>query len=142
MDREAVDLELFSRLQALPGVRTASRVLKHWNDVPPEQQPAVFLTQIRESHTTRTGEPSIVTLRRDLYVYVQPLDGRAPATALNEVLDAITEALRPHPITGRHGGMTTPGVQWARIEGDVETDEGTLGERAVAIVPIAVLVSD
>jgi hypothetical protein len=31
-------------------------------------------------------------------------------------------------------------VNYCRIEGDIETDEGLLGEQAVAIIPVSILV--
>ena len=61
-------------------------------------------------------------------------------TASMEDLDAITAVIqKQHPITGKNDLDGTPGVEWARISGAIETDEGTLGQQAVAIIPITIL---
>ena len=138
MTREPIYAALFARLSAIPGLRTKSRILKHWNDVPAEQQPAVFQAQVREQPQTRTGEPTKWLLSVDVYVYVRTAGGQVPGTVLNPILDAIEAALPLHPVTGKHT-LDAPGVEWARIDGAIETDEGTLGDQAVAIVPIQIL---
>lgn len=138
MNREPIYAALFAALQGLPGVRTSSRILKHWNDVPAEMQPALFLAQGSQQPVTQTGQPSKWLLAAEVYVYVRTSGGQVPGSVLNPILDAIEAALPLHPVTGKHT-LDAPGVEWARIDGAIETDEGTLGEQAVAIVPIQIL---
>jgi hypothetical protein len=139
IDRELIYSQLFARFSALPGVRTASRILKHWNDVPSEMQPAVYVAQTTE---TAIEQPSPLAqkwrLSVDLYLYVSTSGQVPPATLLNPLLDAIEQALVPHPSTGRCT-LGIEGVEWAAIDGTIETDEGTLGNQAVAIVPISIV---
>jgi hypothetical protein len=138
MNREPIYAGLFALLAAVPGLRISSRILKHWNDVPAEQQPALYQAQKREQAINKTGEPTKWLLSVDLYVYVRTSGGQVPGTVLNPILDAIEAVFVLHPITGIHT-LPIAGVEWARIEGAIETDEGTLGEQAVAIVPIQIL---
>lgn len=138
MNREAIYSALFARLSSLPGVKTASRKLKLWNDVPAGEQPAIFQAQKNEIGQARQGLPTLWTLSLDVYVYVKSPGKTVPATVLNPLLDAITDALKPdNPIqnTQTLGGL----VAHCWIEGTIETDEGTLGDQAVAIVPIRIL---
>ena len=84
--------------------------------------------------------PIVWTLYADFYVYVHSSDPYlAPATLLNPLLDALEAALAPSPATGvQHLGLPTM-VQHAYIAGKVETDEGVLGDQAIAILPIEIL---
>lgn len=140
IQRELIYAALFAKLATVPGLVTSSRKLLHWNDVPSEQQPALFQAQKGETHTTRTGTPAKVLLELDVYVYVRTAGDASPSTKLNAVLDGIMSALSPNPINGRCV-LDVPGVEWVRVEGRIETDEGTLGDQAVAIVPVNILCS-
>lgn len=140
MTREPIYAALFAKLQAAASFKTASRRLRHWSDVPAGQQPALFMAQRAESVVAQQpvpGLPKKVTLEVDVYVYVRAAANAAPGPLINPLLDAIDAALRGDPITGKQtlGGL----CEHAWIEGTIETDEGTLGEQAVAIVPIRIL---
>ena len=58
---------------------------------------------------------------------------------LNPLLDALEEALAPSPVTGIQNLGLPEMVQHAYIAGKVETDEGVLGDQAIAIVPVKIL---
>lgn len=138
MNREAIYAALFAKLAAIPGLVTMSRKLKHWADVQPIEQPALYLAQKTETAQPQTGLPPKWLLSVDVYVYVRTTGADAPGPVINPILDAVAAALEPdNPIrnTCTLGGL----VEWARIEGTIETDEGTLGDQAVAIVPINIL---
>ena len=138
MNREAIYGALFDRLAALEGFQTISRRLKHWADVPKDAQPALYMAQTGEQPSTTTGQPTKWRLQLDIYLYVQVEPDQAPAPQLNPLLDAVCNLLNtPHPITGRYG-LGIDGVEWARVDGPIETDEGTLGSQAVAIVPVTI----
>lgn len=138
MNREAIYSALFTRLSGIAGLKTKSRILVHWTDVPAEQRPALYQSQSTEMPITKTGEPQKWLLSVDVYIYVQTDGMTPPSTVLNPIIDAIEAIFPLHPITGKHT-LDAPGVEWARIEGTIQTDEGTLGNQAVAIVPIQVL---
>lgn len=136
--REALFAALFAKLAAVPGLVTTSRILRHWADVQPQQQPALYMAQGDQTPQTRTGEPTRWLLDVQVYLYVRTSGGQVPGSVLNPLLDAIEACFPLNPATGKHDPQI-PGIEWARIEGQIETDEGTLGEQAVAIIPIRML---
>ena len=143
MNREAIYAALFERLKSAYQWQTASRVLQHWSDVSPAQQPALFMTQIGERAVTQTRQPTRWFLEVKIYLYANAKSqgNDVPATIINNMLDAVTAALEPDHAavdTQTLGGL----VEYARIEGDLTTDEGLLGEQAVAIVPIMILTAN
>ncbi len=141
ISREAIYSALWSQVSGLAGIVTASRRLKHWDDVPPEQQPALFQTQKDQDPEQKYGLPTKWKLYADLYLYVNsgqdPL--AVPAIALNNLVDTIEAALAPSPMSGVQtlGGL----VSHCWINGKIETDEGVLGAQAVAIIPVEILVA-
>lgn len=141
MNREAIYQALFDKLATVPGLKTKSRKLKHWTDVPASEQPALFQAQRSEMAATSSGGTAIRwTMNVDVYVYVKTSAGTPPATQLNNILDAIETALAPdNPIknTNTLGGL----VVHCRIDGMVETDEGNLGDQAVAIIPVVIFLA-
>lgn len=139
MNREDIYAALFALLGKLPGVLTSSRQLKHWDDV--NEFPAVFQSQKTEiANKSGRGIPTRWTLLVDIYVYVKVETGQPSSPALNEMLDYITDALAaPEPIDNKQtlGGL----VEDCWIDGQITTDEGTLGELAVAIIPVHIIVA-
>jgi len=120
---------------------TASRRLRHWNDVAPAEQPALFLSE-RGGHAAvkALGAPAVWTLYADFYLYAHSSDPYAvPATLLNPLIDALEAALAPSPNTGIQNLGLPAIVRHAYIAGKIETDEGVLGDQAVAIIPIEIL---
>jgi hypothetical protein len=145
--REQIYAALFAKLQGLGpvsqggsgAVATVSRRLLHWRDVRPEQQPAIYMVQRREKPNEARGRTAYWDMLVDLYVYAHAgVDPTAsPAPAVNAILDAIEAQLAPEPATGAQtlGGLVSH--CWIDPAG-IETDEGALGEQAVAIVPIGI----
>jgi hypothetical protein len=123
------------------GFTTASRRLRHWSDVGPAEQPALFMSEKGGiAQVKALGAPVVWTLHADLYLYAHSSDPYLPpASILNPLLDALEAALAPAPMTGKQD-LGLPGmVQHAYISGRIETDEGILGDQAIAIVPIEIL---
>ncbi|STZ77347.1 hypothetical protein [Bergeriella denitrificans] len=140
MNREAVYAALWAKLEALDGFVTKSRKLLHWNDVSRFEQPALFMAQGNMQAVTVTGQETKWLLKADVYLYVQT-GGEAPAPLINPLIDAVCNAVNAvHPITGRTA-LAAEGVavEYCRVEGTIETDEGTLGTQAVAVIPIVIL---
>jgi len=135
-DREAAYSALFSRLSGIPGVSTAERRLRHWSDVQPAEMPYLALAVAGQIAEPVKRLPTKWNLGADLYLYVQS-DSSPPGPILNALLDKIDAALAPDvgQDTQTLGGI----VSHAWIEGQVQTDEGTLGSIAVAVVPIRML---
>ena len=139
LSRDALYAGLFDLLAAAYPFKTKSRRLRHWKDVPVDKQAALFLAVTDQDQRSPAGVPADWALHAEATVYVHDdsKDG-VPQAALNAVLDAIEAALAPDdPETERFtlGGL----VRDCRIQGIVETDKGTLGPQAVAIVPLVIL---
>jgi hypothetical protein len=120
---------------------SGSRRLRHWADVAPAEMPALFMVEKGGTAVSKAlGAPQIWTLLADFFVYAHSSDPyTAPATILNPLLDALEVALAPSPATGIQNLGLPQMVQHVRIQGKIETDEGVLGDLAVAVVPVEIL---
>lgn len=137
MNREPIYSALFDLVSAAPGLVTVSRKLRHWSDVPQSERPALLQTQKSETPTQMTGRPASWLLAVDLYIYVSTGGAGSPGEVLNPILDHIAAQLdnASAGVPQTLGGL----VQWARIDGAIETSEGALGDDEVCIVPVRVL---
>lgn len=137
--RETIYTALFSRLSTISLLKTASRRLKHWDDVNDADCPALYLSAKNETPLRTLPLPPRRQYHADITVYVktdQSTDA-VPATQLNPVLDAIEEALQPEKLSGRQtlGGL----VHDCYISGTIDLDEGLLGPVGVALIPVTIL---
>ena len=133
--RNKIFMALAKRLEAIPGIETVSRRLEHWADVSKERQPALYMAPQSQTYTVAgRGMPPKRSLPVSLYLYCNNDD----PSLMQDLLDAIEAALEPDEgeETLTLGGL----VSHCRIEGQIETDEGLLGDQAVAIIPISILV--
>jgi hypothetical protein len=120
---------------------TTNRRLRHWADVAPAEQPALFMSErSANAAVTKLGAPIVWTFYADFYIYAHSSDPYlAPTAILNPLLDALEAALSPSPVTGIQNLGLPQMVQHAYIAGKVQTDEGVLGDQAIAIVPVEIL---
>jgi hypothetical protein len=141
INREPIYAALFGLMQTAADFAVVDRRLRHWSDVSPAEQPALFMVQKTETPSVHThGAPAVWTLAVDLYLYAHSSDPYlAPVTVLNPLLDAVEAALAPSATTGIQDLGLPALVQHAYIAGKIETDEGVLGDQAVAIVPVEIL---
>lgn len=144
--RRVIYAALFRRLEQIPGVVTVARKLRPFNKVGASEQPAVFLTRRHETLSPAAGTAKqLPALRRyecDVHVYVHAASCASGAVddAMSDLLDALEAALAPDDHQGRGGACTLGGlVSHCRVQGTIETDEGLLGDQAVAIVPIEIV---
>lgn len=138
IDREKIYAALFYRLGKLPGVATLSRRLLAWVDV--TEFPAVFQAQKFEiGKKPGRGIPLVWTFEVELYVYVKVPANESPCTILNKLVDDINAALESDDPDGKQtlGGL----VEDCWVEGQTATDEGTLGDLAITIIPVHILVN-
>jgi hypothetical protein len=88
----------------------------------------------------KLGAPIVWTLYAEFFLYAHLSDPFiAPGAILNPLLDALEAALASSPTTGIQNLGLPEMVQHAYIAGKVETDEGILGNQAIAIVPVEIL---
>ncbi len=139
--REPIYAALFDLAAGAAGFVTAERRLRHWSDVAPAEQPALFMTQKSETAAVKAlGAPLVWTLTVEFYLYAHSSAPQlSPATVLNPLIDAIEAALAPAPTTGLQDLGLAAMVQHAMIAGKIETEEGVLGDQAIAIIPIEIL---
>jgi hypothetical protein len=152
VDREACWAALFAVLQgglADAGIVTLGRQHVMPPSLTPEQQPALFVVQARESRIpTPAGLPVKLCLDGFLILYLQVPAAMDEAigqetvlasTQMNVLLKAIDDALQPDNITT--GKLTLGGlVTHCWLEGDVEMDPGIFSSQGAAILPIKMLV--
>jgi len=141
IEREPIYAALLALAQGAAGFVTVDRRLRHWSSVSPAEQPALFMSQKAETASVKTlGASTLWTLSADLYLYVHSSDPfAAPASLLNPLIDAVEAALAPSPATGIQDLGLPDMVSHAYIAGKLETDEGVLGDQAVAIIPVEIL---
>ena len=139
--REPIYAALFDLAAGAAGFVTAERRLRHWSDVASAEQPALFMTQKSEVASVKTlGAPTVWTLLIELYLYAHSSDPYlSPATVLNPLVDAVEAALAPAATTGLQDLGLPSMVQHAVIAGKIETEEGVLGDQAIAIIPVEIL---
>lgn len=137
MTRKPIMLALFALLPAA-GYVTRSRVLEHILKVPPERMPAQYLTHAGIEQPTPLGHgvKNKWQFNPKVYLYFARTADDVPSDLLADALDAVEAAFTPPPAVDAItlGGL----VKHARIQ-SIETDEGTLGDKAMAIVTLDVL---
>ncbi len=141
--RETIYAAVKTALDALATagtVKTVSRRLRHWADMNPAEQPAIFMIQKSEVPAQVLELPTAWRLNLELYVYVNSGDDpyASPAVLLNPILDAIEGIFSPSEDDWPKQTLSNI-VSHCWISGPIETSEGVLGEQEVAIIPIEIL---
>lgn len=128
----------------LQGFQTTGRRLR---DTAAEQDmPALYLVELNELHAYRgAAAPLLVELNAEAWIYtsVGADENAIPAAMLNTLIDGIERALYPakdHP-GGRRQNLGLAGVQYCRIEGEVQKDPGHSAAIAMAVIPIKIAVA-
>ena len=128
------------------GFQTASRRLAH-----PSQEvdkPAMYLLDIGEEHPTRGSNSAyFAIIHSELWIYsdagADPNSAFSPASALNNLIDAVEKVLNPSGSDPGGGFQQTFGLEgllYARIEGEIQKDPGYDGKLAGCIIPIRIAV--
>jgi hypothetical protein len=149
MIREDVYAAVFAFFAGLvtqdrPLFKLATRKPSTWEGVSPDDQPALLMRQKREQALRKKGLPTVWTFHLELLLYVhtgaQNDSAIIPAEILNPLLDAIEASLA---VDDQSNAACTLGglVSHCAINGDIEIFSGDLGDEAVAIVPIEILVN-
>ncbi len=118
---------------------TVSRRLEMVDEMSPSALPAAFQMQGKQSIKKEINKPPVYVLNADWFLYAyQPNTALPPSTMLNTMVDLATAQLVPPAGVGKFtlGGL----VEDCAINGEIELYEGLLGDRAVAIIPIRILV--
>lgn len=146
MQSEAIYQALFDRLKGIDGIVTASRRLRHFNQVPSEQRPALFVTQGNQLEVPVKGLNAKIELEASVYIYIHESDPAiAPSTQLNTFVDLVREAIKPDfPEVCEYqqlGGL----VEHCWVDGTIEVFEAVenmLDDQGIAIIPIRILTTN
>lgn len=142
IDRELIYSSLFRIVSDAANFATKSRRLRHWSDVAPAEQPALFMSEkggVGSKASTAYNAPTKWVLSADIYIYAHSSAPYiSPAEILNPLVDAVERALAPDPITGLQTLGLNGMVLATWLSGKVDTDEGVLGDQALAIIPIEI----
>jgi hypothetical protein len=144
MSREQIDVALYALLQGITTFTTTSRRLPpNWVETPAERQPALFLLhgqEMLEQNIQRMGGPLSSTIEYTVVLMIRSGGqiNSTPMSRLNPVIDAVVNAV--HLTNGEKqtlGGL----VHRLIISGPIETDEGLLGDQAIAVLTLNVIAS-
>lgn len=140
MNREAIYAALFATVSPLQGagLTVVSRRMEMVDEMQTSRMPALFQRQLGQVVTKTPALPPKFEFGAEWAIYVHQPDRAQPMTPqLNALVDAASAALRPKtPLTKQNlGGL----VEDAAIDGTIEIYEGLLEDRAVAIIPIRIL---
>jgi hypothetical protein len=121
------------------GFLTFGRRFRHWTDV--TAQPALFLRDGDEELEYHNIILQRQTIQAEIWIYSRAGDNPdlAPATALNNLLDAVQSAFAPDsPSIGRFtlGGL----VEWCRLSGSIMKSPGDLDGQAIALADVEIIV--
>ena len=138
VSRETIYAALFALVSGAAPFVTASRRPRLINELSPTQMPALYMQQVGETILRERMTPPAYSLRVDLALYAQNPDQNASAAPqLNALIDAVelalASALPGQPQT--LGGI----VSHCFIRGAIQNFEGTLGNRAGALIPIEIV---
>lgn len=149
MIREPIYSAVFAYFAALtvgntPLFKSATRRIATWETAAPEDQPMLLMRQRSEVAEHKKGLPTKWTLNVDLGLYVHTGGQNDPtivaSQVLNPLLDAIEAALTIDDLQNQ--ACTLNGlVSRCSIEGVVDISLGSLGDEAVAMVPLVILVN-
>lgn len=140
MNRNAILNALLGVLQGAVGANTSERGLRHIDDVQPEEMPYLGLVNPAQVVRDRDTLPRIVSIEVQAFIYVSRNDtGDSAGDLLNNVLDALDRVLEPMNGFLYQTLNNTPHVLHCRIVGEISIDEGFLGDKAAAVVPIEIL---
>jgi hypothetical protein len=121
------------------GFLTFSRRFKFWSDV--TAQPALFLRDGDEELAYQNTSLQLQTIKAEIWIYSNAGQNPdvAPASALNNLLDAVQAAFAPdNRMTNQFtlGGL----VYWCRLVGKIEKQPGDLDGQAVAVADVEIIV--
>lgn len=137
---------LINLLRDAGGFKVVEDVLRHWSDVDQRaEMPYCALTMGSES-PSYLGRSSLAvwTLRPSLWIYVHAPDPKhaIPRTLISTCIGHLENILRERAgEVAQSLGFPAGRVKHARMQGEIETDEGTLGTIGYAIVPVEVMVT-
>lgn len=153
LNREALFDALFQRLTNLGGFVYTSRIFATYDDIDASQQPALIMTKGSETVENKRGFPPKWTLNGTIYIYCRNDQDThiSPSVQLNQLITLVEGAFERTPtesaitnapyLDSPSDFLTTLNgrCSHAWITGTIQTDEGMLGQQAVALVPFEIV---
>ena len=136
--RETIYGALFVRLQTIAGIKTYSRRMRSIADTPANLMPALYMAQTFQRPLYEAGRAVQWELGADVYLYAFDRANQNPGGVINPLVDGLYSALAFDNIM--QNSCTLGGLALKCEIGDIETDEGTMGEQAIVRAPITILV--
>lgn len=143
IDFEEVYAALYARLlNNVSGVLTYSRALRHWDSVSQNECPYLGLDQHNPVAEYVQKQPIRWRLSASIWLYGYTPDtfGTPVAILMNNLLTAVQNRLLPDPGPNPVQKLGLSRVQDCYIDGEIITDEGTLGQLGVFVVPVKIFV--
>lgn len=141
--REAIMQALFSLVANSYAFATASRRLRLWTQVAPEDMPALFQFEGAEDEALYEDDLMLRrTLKVRLFIYIDAKDeSLVGASQINAILDALDAAFAPATFTDEITNRQTLGglVSSARISGPVLKDPGDLDGIGLIVAPVLII---
>lgn len=141
MNREAIYAALFAKGAGAAGFVTATRRLRHIEDLQPTEFPALYQVQMSESWAQSNSMlPPVGTLSVEWWIYVHSTDPTAShSTQLNPLIDAAMAALLLPPSATPHGKQDLSGlVESVQLAGQIQIAEGAMDDRGFARIPLVI----
>lgn len=147
-----VAVALFDRIKGVKwesveigGQRTfaeSSRRLKLYADA--QSKPALYLVEHRETVSQSTRQRPISVRAFTVVIYHDAAMNNpecVPADETHAIVEAIKDALRPNGLDSGFPDQNTLGdlVHYCKIDGPILKESGDLGEEAMIIIPVAVM---
>ena len=131
MDRELIYSTIWKRVNTLSHFRMASRRIIHWSELEQKAQPALFMVQVGETAIVTPGLPTQWRFNIELHIYARNPPEVPPGVMLNPLIDAVCNRLQKKE-------LFIPPIQWCRVEGRIDIDEGEPGDQLAAVIPVVI----
>ena len=141
--REQIAVALFNLVAGAATFTATSRRFNHWDLVNETQMP--FLTMLKTGEVRIRQEEGLASLQLNYHVFVYTSAGMDPAdvpeTAMNALLDAIDQAVKPAGADALNGNTPTLGglVSHSDPLGPAFVDTGDVDGKGVAAIPFQIL---
>lgn len=136
--RETVYAALFTKVSAIAGLVKKGRNVVSVSDVDNGDFPALFMAQTHQRPTYEAGKQVIWELGADIYIYTKAKGGLVAGQIMNPLVDGLQLALAFDNLM--NNACTLGGVALKCEMGDIDTDEGTMGEFSIIRCPVTITV--
>lgn len=139
-NKETIFSTLYTRMTEVSGVLTSGRKVRHYDDVQPVEQPALFIEQVSSDIQSRPNGPGKQTLKANVILYAWSDSDLGPMPIINGLVDQVEGLMKRYPTEPAPSQTTTlSGTVASAQVVNVEYAGGNLGNQGVAIVSIEML---